>query len=407
MKNKIILYSVLTAAAVTIAIAIFSMTSKKPKEEFEFTQIEKGDIRETVSCTGSIDAQKTVEVGTQVSGTIAKVFVDNNSLVKKNQLLAMLDTKLLEIAVKQAEADLLKSSAQYELNLKEYENNIELNKNKLISDFELEKLKVTKESSYAQKISAETNLLKAKTNLDYAIIRSPINGIIIEKNTEEGQTVASSFSAPVLFTIAEDLSNIQIKALVTEQDIGKIKSGQKAAFTVEAYPEESFEGIVNDIYLKATVQQNVVNYTTVINAKNRNNMLKPGMTATIDIVLEERKDVFLVANQALKFKPAEKMTAEIKEPDTGKKPAVREKRNMTGNFKDKKNMNSKNSAKLWYFDNENKLKFAVVKTGLNNGQKTEITGDNISEDMKVITGTASTVKKKTANSNQPRMRRMF
>ncbi|MBN2545170.1 MAG: efflux RND transporter periplasmic adaptor subunit [Spirochaetes bacterium] len=406
MKNKIILYSVLIGTVLIMVIVMLYFSLNNSKEQFEFTQIEKGDIREVVSCTGNIDAQKTVEVGTQVSGTISRVFVDNNSLVKKNQLLAILDTKLLEIAVKQAEADLLKASTQYELNLKEYENNIELNKNKLISDFELEKLKVTKDSSYAQKISAETNLLKAKTNLDYALIRSPINGIIIEKNIEEGQTVASSFSAPVLFTIAEDLSNIQIKALVAEQDIGRIKSGQKVTFTVEAYPEEIFEGIVDDIYLKPTIQQNVVNYTTIINAKNKNSMLKPGMTATIDIILDERKDVFLIANIAFRFKPTEIMLEKFKDTNPDKISNNKEKNKRNGELRSQLKTNNKKSSRLWYIDNDNKLKFIILKTGLNNGQKTEIISDKITEGMKIITGT-TTVKKNTTTNNSLRLRRMF
>ena len=197
MKNKIIKLSAIILGCIITAVIIISFVKgKNIKQEFQFIQPEIGDIKTTVSCTGTIEAQETVEVGTQVSGTIAKLYANFNDKVRKDQILAQLDTRLLEIAVQTAEANLLKADTQYEISLKDYENNVELNKDKLISDFDLEKLRVAKDAAYASKLLAQADLLKAKTNLSYATIRSPIDGIIIEKNVEEGQTVAASLSAP-------------------------------------------------------------------------------------------------------------------------------------------------------------------------------------------------------------------
>lgn len=425
MKNKIIKLSGIIAGIILIVIIVISLVKgKSNKHEFQFIQVEKGDIKTTVSCTGTIEAQKTVDVGTQVSGTIAKLYANFNDKVKKNQILAILDTKLLEIAVQTAEADLLKSKAQYDLNLRDYENNVLLNKEKLISDFDLQKLKVTKDSAYAAMLSSQANLMKAKVNLDYAIIRSPIDGTVIEKSVEEGQTVAASLSAPTLFTIAEDLSNIQIEALVTESDIGQIKENQKSDFTVEAYANEEFTGTVKEIHLKPTVQSNVVNYVVIVIAKNKNNLLLPGMTATIDFITEEKNDVFLVPNSVLRFKPTDEMLKEIKlkmsdnnnqfNPDQVKKSNEKGQRNeqkkdFSNSIPDISNRNFnkvKNIAQLWYLDNNKKLNFIMVRTGITDGQKTELDNDKIDLNMKFISGYNNAKKSAESNTNF-QMRRMF
>lgn len=424
-KNKIIKLSAIALGLILIVIIVISLVKgNNNKQEFQFTQVEKGDIKTTVSSTGTIEAQKTVEVGTQVSGTIAKLYANFNDKVRKNQVLAILDTKLLEIAVQTAEADLLKATSQYKLSLKDYENNAELNKTKLISDFDLEKLRVAKDAAYASELSAKANLLRAKTNLDLAIIRSPIDGTIIEKNVEEGQTVAASLSAPTLFSIAEDLSNIQIEALVTESDIGQIKANQKANFTVEAYSNEQFTGTVEEIHLKPTVQSNVVNYVVIVKAKNKNDMLLPGMTATIDFILQEKNDVFLVPNSVLRFKPTDAMLKEIKLSlnDNNKQLNLGGTRNRNNiDQKNKQNNSSSNASsdvskqninkprnivQLWYLDNNKKINFINAQAGITDGQKTEIEGDKIDLNMKFISGYENTKKTDSASSNFP-MRRMF
>ena len=194
---------------------------------------------------------------------------------------------------------------------KNYENNIELNKDKLVSDFDLQKIKATMDQDYAAVLSCQSSLQSAKANLNYATIRSPIDGIVENRAVEEGQTVAASLSTPTLFTIAENLSSIQIEALVTEDDIGQVKVGQDATFTVQAYPDVTFNGKVNDIYLQPTTVSNVVNYTVIIFAKNKNNMLMPGMTATIDIITAEKENVFMISNSALRYRPSDKILKEF------------------------------------------------------------------------------------------------
>ncbi len=425
MKNKIIRLSLIFIGIILITIIVISLVNgKNNKEEFQFSQVEKGDIKITVSSTGTIEAQKTVEVGTQVSGTISKLYANFNDKVRKNQVLALLDTKLLEIAVQTAEADLLKASAQYQLSLQDYENNVELNKSKLISDFDLEKLRVAKDAAYASELSTKASLMRAKTNFDYAIIRSPIDGTIIEKSVEEGQTVAASLSAPTLFSIAEDLSNIQIEALVTESDIGQIKENQKVNFTVEAYDNEQFTGTVEEIHLKPTVQSNVVNYVVIVKAKNKDNLLLPGMTATIDFILQEKNDVFLVPNAVLRFKPTDAMLKEVKStmndnnrqlnPEQGRnrngQNQSNRQRNLSSNVTpdilNQNNEKPKNTAQLWYLDNNKKLNFIRVQTGITDGQKTELESDKIDLNMKFISGYDNSKKDNKATTNF-QMRRIF
>ncbi len=423
MKKRIITISAVAVLAVVIIFIIVSFAVKAGKNsaELQFAQVEKGDITSVISATGTIDAQKTVDVGTQVSGTISKIYVDFNDHVKKDQVIAVLDTTLLKIAVDSANSDLMKADSQYELAQKDYDNNVVLNTNKLLSDFDLETSKVNRDAAYAAKLAAETNLKKAKANLDYAIIRSPIDGTVLERSVEEGQTVAASLSAPTLFTIAEDLSNIQIEAQVAESDIGNIKIGQKADFTVEAYPDENFTGTVDEIHLKPTVTSNVVNYTVIVYAKNRKNMLLPGMTATIDFIIDEKKDAMLLPNAALRFKPTEAMLKKLSKnaPKFGQNRNHAGRRHWNnssngssqGENKGNQNQNrqvKKNFAQLWYIDANNELNFLIIQTGITNGLKTEIISNKVQPDMKFISGYGSASKNNsTQQGGHFPMRRMF
>jgi HlyD family secretion protein len=395
MKKKIIFIVVPLILIIGFGAFLIIPKNKDYKTELQFGKIERGDLKTSVSCTGTINAKGTVEVGTQVSGTVSKVYADFNDSVKKDQILAKIDTTLLEIAVSQAEADLVKSNSQYEHDLKNYENNLALQKQKMVSDYDLEAAKVTRDSSYTAKLTAETNLKKAKSNLSYALIKSPINGTVIDRDIDEGQTIQASYSSPTLFKIAEDLSNMQINALVDENDIGKIKLKQKVTFTVEAYPDEEFSGTVNQIRLEPTTVSNVVNYYVIIDAKNPKHHLLPGMTATIDIVVQEKTNILLVQNSALKFKPTQSMFKDMKnsfdkdmkkgnmpKPKDGKMPSPPK-----DGFKPDKTV-----SQIWYLDKDKNLKFIFVKTGLTDGSKTEVIAmkDAVEEGLSVITGSSST-----------------
>ena len=235
MKKKVIIYSIIT---VGLLILIYFLFIKKDDTapKFTFAEIKKGDISNTITSTGTLEALKTVDVGTQVSGKIDKIFVDFNSDVKKGQLLAILDTTNLALAVSDAESNLIKAQAQYEQAKVQNDNNKVLYSKGFLSELDYTTSKTNLETALSNLQSAKTALQRAKTNLTYAYIYSPINGTVINKNVEEGQTVASSFSSPTLFEIAENLSNMQILASVDESDIGQIKNGQMAKFSVEAYP---------------------------------------------------------------------------------------------------------------------------------------------------------------------------
>jgi HlyD family secretion protein len=430
MKHKLLFISVpLCIVLIVLGVIIFMPHNHDYKADLRFTKIEKGNLRITVSCTGTINPQGVVQVGTQVSGTISKVYVDFNDTVKKNQVLAVLDTTLLEIAVAQAQAQLAKADAQYKLDLTNYENNKSFHDQKLISDYDFESIRVAKESSYVAKLSAEADLKRARANLSYAIIRSPIDGTVINRNVEQGQTVAASFSTPTLFTIANDLSNMQIDALVDENDIGKIKVNQKAEFSVEAYPDQTFEGVVTQVRLEPVTVSNVVNYYVIIKAKNEKHLLLPGMTATIDIIIDEKNDVLLVANSALRFRPAAEMLADMNRNRShagsgGAAPkgaAGTESANVTsgpagttgtggaptargttgtggaptaagGRSPDRRAGGNayKNQPRLWFLDKNGDPGFIPVRTGLTDGQKTELLpGPGLLPGLEVISGSAA------------------
>nr|HPK62113.1 efflux RND transporter periplasmic adaptor subunit [Spirochaetota bacterium] len=332
----------------------------------------------TVSSTGTLNPKGIVEIGTQVSGVVENVYVNYNDIVKKNQLIATLDTNLLKIAVNQAEADLIKTKSQYELTLKDLKSKEELFKNALISEYEIEAARVSKDAGYAQYLSAQAGLDKAKTNLDYAYIKSPIDGVVIDKSIEEGQTVAASLSSPTLFIIAEGLEKMEIHALVDESDVGKIKSGQKAVYTVEAYDGKEFYATVREIRMNPTTVSNVVNYVIVLDSNNKDNLLFPGMTANIDFIIREEIGVTAVSNRATRFAPPEDMIRGFDQ----KNRAQRDKRK---------------SDNLWYLNENGEITALPVTFGISDDQNTQIIG--LPEDkmeIKIIVGIRISDKKTTA-----------
>lgn len=271
---------------------------------FQFAPLERGDIENVVSSTGTLSAVETVEVGSQVSGIIEKLYVDFNDSVKKGQVLAVLDKTLFDVAVQDAEAAVARAKAKLDQANAELNRNQPLFENGLLSEMEFLVIKTTAQTAKADLKTAEAALKRAKTNLDYTVIRSPIDGTVIERTVDAGQTIAASFQAPKLFIIAKDLTRMQIEANVDESDIGQIKENQSVRFDVQAYPDEIFTGKVRQIRLQPTTIQNVVNYTVVVDASNEKGMLLPGMTATVDFLVEEKRDVLMVPNSALSFKPS-------------------------------------------------------------------------------------------------------
>ncbi len=417
---KKILYSIgIIIVVVAIGLIIFNaVSSKGANNQYTFDKITRGNLVNTVSSTGTINAVSTVEVGTQVSGIIDKLYVDFNDQVRKGQLMAVLDTVLLKTTLMDAQANMEKAKAQLEQANADYERNLPLFQKKLISEAEFLPIQIQLKTQKANLISAQASLERAERNLKYAFIHSPINGTVIQRNVEEGQTVAASLQAPVLFVIAEDLSKMEIHAQVDESDIGVIKDGQKVTFTVQAYPDKTFNGVVRQIRLQPTTVQNVVNYTVIIDAANNDNLLLPGMTATIDFIVEERKDVLLVPNTALRFQPSEEVmknfiSKEQKQfesmPDS-----LKSKMQFGGTFQRGQNsgyssgQRPKDSGRVWYLDNNHNLAMARFKTGATDGKETEIVKSReLEEGMQVIIGMKQNGNESNSNNNRPRGFRPF
>ncbi len=303
-KKKIIITLAILVIIVLAFVSIKLLSKKKETAQFELEEIKRGDLENIVSCTGTLGAVSTVNVGSQVSGIVVKVFVDFNDNVKKGQVLAVLDKTMFKASVRDAESSVSRAKAQYTQAAAELKRNQPLFEKGYLSETEFLVTKTNAETAAASLKSAESSLERAKTQLGYTEITSPIDGTIIERTVDAGNTIAASFQAPKLFIIAEDLTQMRIEASVDESDIGQILENQSVRFTVQAYPEESFTGKVRQIRLSPKTVQDVVNYTVMVDAPNEYKKLLPGMTATVDFLIEEKKDVLLVPNSALSFTPS-------------------------------------------------------------------------------------------------------
>jgi len=402
MKKIVIIAGLLLCAA---AVWFFSTNSENGGHGgFEFVSVERGGIENVVSSTGTIEAVNTVEVGTQVSGIIEHIYVDFNSRVTRNQILAVLDTLTLASRVREEEANVIKNQAYYEQAMSEYNRNKPLFQKGFISEKEFVPIKTDLEVKRASVQMAQVSLERAKINLQYAEIRSPIDGVIIDRSVDPGQTVAASFQTPTLFIVAEDLSKMQILADVDESDIGQIEVGQEVRFTVQSYMDEVFYGNVKQIRLQPETISNVVNYTVVIDASNENGMLLPGMTATIDFIVESVENVLLIPNTALRFEPTEEMILAFREKmQAGKGNNA----GMGGNStRMRGDTPPKDMTRLWFVDENNNVSMRPVRTGATDGVKTEvITGQGIDEGMSFISGFSKDENNDGKESGQQQIRR--
>ncbi len=392
-------------------VAFQRLSSSKQETEFQFSLLELGDIENTVSSTGTLSAVGTVEVGSQVSGTVEKVLADYNDVVKKGQTLAIVDTSLLTASVNEADANLAKANAQFNQAQTEYQRNEKLFQEGYISEVTYLAKKTEVQTSAAAVKSAEVALKRAKTNLKYAEIRSPISGRVIERSIDAGQTIAASMSAPTLFIIAEDLSRMQIEASVDESDIGSIKEGMSVRFTVQAYDEEVFTGTVKQIRLQPTTVENVVTYTVMVDALNEKGLLLPGMTATVDFIIENRQNVLVVPNTALNFQPSQEMLTALRQqrqasnssqsqenmppaPPDGMQPPANGMQPPSGERP--RESGSSDVSRVFYLDDAGKIGVARFKAGMTDGTVTEVADSReLREGLRVITGTTTTEKKST------------
>ena len=309
-KWRWIIFGVLCISAIVYFKIKPSLEAKNI--EYTYTVLAKGNIEAIVSSTGTLEAINTVEVGTQISGTIKKIYVDYNDKVNAGQLLAEMDLNLLNTNLSSAQANLAVSEAQLNHAKDEFERDQKLYNLNIISEKEFKNSKYNFEQAESAKKAALAAVKNIQVSINYAHIKSPISGTVTERSVEEGQTVAASFATPKMFIIAEDLSKMQILADVDESDIGYIKNGMKARFTVQTYPEKVFVGQVSQIRMQPIKINNVVNYQVVIDVDNSEKFLLPGMTASISFIINEANNVMLINNSALRFRPSEYMLTEIK-----------------------------------------------------------------------------------------------
>jgi len=417
---KKIIIPVVILLAIIAAVLFFLKKDKKNETTYTYAEITRGDIENTVDATGTIEPVTTVQVGTQVSGIIDKIYVDFNDKVTKNQLMAVIDTTILSVQVRDAKANLLSSQAQYDQAKYNFERTEQLYKQNLLSELEYIQAKSSYQSAQASLLSSKNNLKRAEQNMRYAFITSPINGTVIYREVEEGQTVASSFQTPEMFLIAEDLSKMEIHALVDESEIGLIKVGQPVEFEVQAHDDKKFNGVVRQVRLQPEEVQNVVNYTVVIDAANPDGLLLPGMTASLEFIVEMKKDVLLAPLAATRLQPTVKMMetmfANMQKRfaamrDSSKAPAgqamgANGRAGMMGGgmpgmgagmpmMNGNGNGNGNNNfALIWYFDKDKTLQSMPVKTGSNDGKNVEIMpmmpGMQIEPGMQIIAGITTT-----------------
>jgi len=399
--KKYIISALICAVAVAMATGIYIYIKKPAEAVFKTARVDRGDIVSTVSATGNLAAVVTVQVGTQVSGTIQKLFVDFNSPVKKGQTIAQIDPALFNAQVEQshgnlinAQANLQKAKADLTDAKRTLERNRQLVKDGIIaqSDFDAADTKYLgavagvrgAEGSVAQ---TRGSYSQARTNLKYSTIKSPVDGTVVSRNVDVGQTVAASFTTPTLFTIAQDLTKMEINTSVDEADISRVMEGQPVTFTVDSYPEKRFRGNVTQIRNSPVITQNVVTYAVIVGVDNRDLNLKPGMTANVAIETARKENVLKIPSAALRFKPkVDKETREAKTRPAGKgAPGMRKEA----------------TQKVYILDKDKKPVPVAINTGISNDGHVEVTGGNLRENDEVIVEQATSGKKPAASGGGP------
>ena len=385
LKNKKLWMGV--GAVVIVALVIWMCSGGKKEEtvEFETAKAERQDIHTTITATGTIEPVTSVTVGTQVSGIVSKLYVDYNSVVKKGQVIAELDKTNLMSELNRAKADQTsaESTLAYETaNFKRYQTLFDKG---LVSANDYESAKLSYEKARQTAASSRENVQKAQTNLGYATITSPIDGVVLSKSVEEGQTVAASFNTPELFNIAQDLTDMRVIADIDEADIGGVKEGQRVSFTVDAFPDDKFEGQVTQVRQQATTTSNVVTYEVVISAPNKDLKLKPGLTANVTIYTLEKNGVLAVPAKALRFTPNEALLKNGQQIEDLEVPM-----------------------KVWTLEG-NTFKAHKVEIGTTNGMLTEIVsgiseGTDVLVDFKISGGEMEQAGQQAQNPFMPRPR---
>jgi len=411
MKKKILIISAVAVIAVSVLLLMKPFSKKEAAVTFETVNVEKGVITNTVTATGTIEAITTIEVGTQVSGIIQHIYVDFNDNVKQGQLLAKLDETSLKAQLEQSQASLDQAQAQLNYQEATWNRLKALFDKSLIAKADYDQALYNYENSKASLSNAKSAVARANVNLDYATITSPISGVVLNRAIEEGQTVAASFNTPTLFTIVNDLTQMEVQTSVDEADIGKINQGQRVEFTVDAYPDLMFEGSVSQVRLQPVTTNNVVTYTVILNAPNPEKKLMPGMTASATIYVEEKANTLILSGKAIRFTPDAETLKKIMDANI---PAATGRNTAQANSPDKsvvspdngtaslpvgKALSEAGSKIVWVKDNKGIIHPATVTIGIDNGSNVEILSGLNEGDEVAISMSDGTVKATAAKTN--------
>lgn len=366
--NRKTMVAIALGAVGLLVVSYLVFGNGRKEEHVRLETIQRGDVSLVITATGKINPVTRVQVGTQVTGTISKIHADFNTKVRKGDVIAQIDPTFLKAQLLEAEASAERARAQVDQAKKTLERATELYERKLISQAEKDEASTNYNLAVANAKQATAAYHRAEVSLQYTTIVSPIDGVVISRNVDVGQTVAASLQAPILFEIANDLSKIQVEAVIDEVDIGKVKVDQEATFFVDAYPEEQFRGKVAQIRLQPIVAQNLVGYEVIIDASNEESKLLPGMTANLSIVVETRKDVLRVPSAALRYQPALTQDQFTR---------------FSSQFGDRFDL--KNNSMLWRPEGSGVFP-VIVEAGITDGIFTEIRSGDVKEGMTVITG---------------------
>lgn len=399
--------------------AIYLLNKPKAAVKWRMAQVQRGNLKQRISASGTLSGLIQVTVGSQVSGTISNLYVDYNSQVKKGQPIAQIDTTVYAATVQDAKANVSKAETAMADAQRQLARARRLSADKLISQQELDAAQVLADRGAGDLSSAKATLQKAQANLNYCTITAPVAGVVVSRSIDVGQTVAASFSTPNLFVIAQDLTKMKVEASIDEADIGQVKEGQPALFTVDSYPETQFHGRVNQVRLEPIIVQNVVNYKVVVQVANEELKLRPGMTANVTIQTLSKEDVLKVPSAALRFNPSAFLPVE------DVKPAARAANAPGGNNGQRgggrmgpggagaagpsgsmRGLVAKRDDRVWILGPDGKPKAIIVKVGITDGQATEISGEGVSEGMQVLVGVEDTKRPASAAAplGGPRMR---
>jgi HlyD family secretion protein len=426
-KKTLLIIGVVAVIAIAAILALKPFSKKEAAVSFNTVKVEKGNITNTVTATGTIEAIKTVNVGTQVSGILQHVYVDFNDNVKQGQLLARLDETALQAQFDQSQSAVNQAQAQLNFEQATYDRLKVLYDKKLIAQSDFDQAVYNFENAKGSLANARFALARAKVNLDYATIYSPIDGVVLNRAVEEGQTVAASFNTPTLFTIVNDLTRMEVQTSVDEADIGKVKDGQRVEFTVDAYSDMKFEGIVSEVRLQPVTTNNVVTYVVILSAPNPDKKLMPGMTASATIYVEEKLNTLVLSGKAVRFTPDKaylaKMFAKMQASGTmPKMPAGAPAGSPSGTNGTAQSMPSGQSMQgmppagmafggansdpktktIWVKDEKMGIRPSMIKIGIDNGSNLEIlSGLKEGDEVVISIGDNSATTAKRANNGPP------